>query len=209
MIKSSIAKFRSTRLSRLLLGCAAVLVVLQPIRAQESPAPRRAPSGASARERALRLMLEQAIERRKDLESMEPMPALVGRNTLDKGAIAAVVHANRKTPEEMDRPHIPEGFLLKQVQEDPDRQVDAETQNAYYARMVRTRGRDQSPGEAHHVLHGTRSDSTTVESAPPPGAAAESPSAPRYTIAVVTGVVFLVGFLLLFSAYRSRSRATA
>lgn len=202
--------FQPKTLSRLLLGCAAVLVVLQPIRAQESPAPRHAPSGASQRERALRLLREQAIERRKDLESMEPMSARVRRNTLDKGAIAAAVHASMKTLEEMGRPHIPEGFLLKLAQEDPDRQVDAEKQNAYYARMVRTRGRGQSPGEAHHALHGTRSNPTTVEESPPPAAAAaESPGAPRYTISVVTGVVFLVGLLLLFSAYRSRSRATA
>ena len=157
------ARFRPTKLSRLLLGCAAALVVLQPIRSQESPAPRRAPSGASQRERALRLLHEQAIERRKDLEAMEPMSALVRRNTLDKGAIAAVVHANMKTLEEMGHPHIPEGFLLKQVQEDTDRQVDTEKRNAYYARMVRTRGREQSPGEAHHALHGTRSNPTTKE----------------------------------------------
>ena len=206
MIKSWIAKFRPTKLSRLLLGCAAVLVVLQPIRPQESPAPRRAPSGASDRERALRLLHEQAIERRKDLEAMEPLSVLVRRNTLDKGAIAAAVHAGMKTLEEMGRPHIPEGFLLKQVQQDPDRQVDAEKRNAYYARMVRTRGRDQSPGEAHHALHGTRSNPTTVESTP--AATSDSPSAPRYTIAVLAGVVFVVGFLLLFSALRSR-RATA
>ncbi len=195
MIKSTLARRRSTRLSGLLLSCAATLVLVHQIPAQESPEPPRAQSEAGGRNAAVRLLREQAIERRKDFATMERIPALVRWNTLDKGAVAAAVHAGMKTLEELGRPHIPDGFLLKQAQRDPDRQVDTEQRNAYHARMVSTRGIGQSPREAHQELHGSRSNPVAEDSAP--AGSSDSESTSWHTTALLMGVLFVLGFLLL------------
>lgn len=192
MMRSSDVRGRS--ISRMLVGCVLALALAHPVRAEESPAPLSARSEAGDDSAALGLLRERAIERRKELEEMEPIPALVRRGTIDKGAIAAEVRAGMKTLEELGNPHIPEGFLLKKAEDDPDRQVDGDARSAHCARMLRTRR--LKPREAYDALYRSppaRDTAVARRAVSPP----ESRSGASFG-GIVLGIAGLaVGFVLL------------
>ena len=196
------ARSRPSTLSKLLAVGVAALLLVQPIRAGErSPRPPRAVAkNPGGREAALRLLRAEDLERRKELETMEPISAGVVKNTVDKGAIAAEVHASLKSLKEMGNPHIPAGFLLKEAQDDPDRQVDAATKSADYARMLRARGIAQSPQFAYEALHGARSRSTPAPADLDPLSIPSVPSStPWRTVAVLAGGVLALALLALLA----------
>ena len=154
------------RLSTLVLVCVASFALFNTVWAEEpeSPAWR---SGTDAKEcqgasqEARDVLFRETESRRRHHEREEEMFDLVVRKTLDKERIAAEAKASMRTLKEMGNPHVPAGFLLKQAQDDPDRQVDSRRLAAFHARMVKTR-RSQRPEDAYRALHGDR-QKTKVE----------------------------------------------